>query len=302
MERFRTIRKYAASRRFGKRGHDCLNPHDFHCAATPHDFHSAVHGEINRCFTCRSITHESRVATRPQVKPNSRFEYQDAKFQKNSAGKEMLAPSQVHYLSRGGTRGHCRYPEDQVPPRTTSRSRQKVRHANHMPLRVVNLSMNRTARGSSGAATCPVDPAPVAQHRVAPGPPRVLRTQLPLPSPGQLRGRHVSCGPSSRCPARGSSRAATCPTASAPAAQLGAAPGPPRVPWRPNGLRAVKVNRYPLSVAIMVTLRGVCASSGVPHDKQAPCACKMCGQGRLQGCNSAAPTRCPYTANRYNVG
>jgi hypothetical protein len=41
--------------------------------------------------------------------------------------------------------------------------------------------------------------------------PRVPRLQLPLLNPGQLRGRHVSCGSSSRCPAR-------------------AAPGPPRVP------------------------------------------------------------------------
>jgi hypothetical protein len=141
---------------------------------------------------------------------------------------------------------HCRYPEDQVPPRTSSRSRQKVGHTNHTPPSVVNLSMNRTARGSFGAATCPAAPAP--------------------------------------------------------AAQPGAAPGPPRVPWRPNGRRAIKVNRYPLSIAIMVTLRGVCASSEMPHNKQTPCACKTCGQGRLQGCNSAAPTRCPYTADCYSAG
>jgi hypothetical protein len=151
-----------------------------------------VHGEINRCFARRSITHESRVATRPQVKLNSHYEYQDAKFQKNSAGKEMLAPPRVHYLSRGGPGGHCRYPEDQVPPRTSSRSRQKARHANHTPLRVVNLSMNRMAQASSGTATCPADPAPADRPGAAPGPPRVLRTQLPLPSPGQLRGRNAS--------------------------------------------------------------------------------------------------------------
>jgi hypothetical protein len=51
--------------------------------------------------------------------------------------------------------------------------------------------------------------APGQDRRPAPGLPRVLRTQLPLPGPGQLRGHHVSCGPSSRCPARGSSVAAT---------------------------------------------------------------------------------------------
>jgi hypothetical protein len=53
----------------------------------PHGFHSAVRGGINGRFARRNIVHESWVATRPQVKLNSRFEYQCAKFQKNSAGK-----------------------------------------------------------------------------------------------------------------------------------------------------------------------------------------------------------------------
>jgi hypothetical protein len=229
MERFHTIRKHVASRRFGKWGHDCLNPHDFHCAATPTTSTLRCVGRSTNASHA-TASHESWVATRPQVKPNSRFEYQDAKFQKNSMGKEMLAPPRVHYLSRGGPGGHCRYPEDQIPPRTSFRSRQKARHANHTPLRVVNLSMNYMAQASFGAATCPADSAPATQPGAAPGPPRVLWTQLPLPSPVQLWGRHVSGGLSSRCPAQGSSGAAMCPVASAPAAQPGAAPGPPRVP------------------------------------------------------------------------
>jgi hypothetical protein len=142
-------------------------------------------------------------------------------------------------------RRFCRYPEDQLPPRTRSRSIQKVRHANHTPLRVVNLSMNCMAQASSGTATYPVDPAPAARPEAASGPPRVLRTQLPLTGSGQLRGHHVSCGLRSRCPARGSSGAATCPAASAPAAQPGAAPGSPRVPCRLNGRRAIKVTDIP---------------------------------------------------------
>jgi hypothetical protein len=229
MKRFHTKRKHEASRRFRKRSHDCLNLHDSHRAATPTTSTLRCMGGINGCFAHRGITHESRVATRPQVKLNSRFECQYAKFQKNSAGKEMLAPPRVRYLSRGGPRGHCRYPGDQVPPRTSSRSRKKARHANHTPLRVVNLGVNHMAQASSGAATCPAASAPAARPGAAPGPPRVLRPQLPLPSPGQLRGRHVSCGLSSRCPARDSSGATTCPAASAPTAQPGAAPGPPRV-------------------------------------------------------------------------
>jgi hypothetical protein len=70
----------------------------------------------------------------------------------------------------------------------------------------------------------------VQDRRSALGPSRVLRTQLPLSGPGQLWGRHVSCGPSSHCPVQGSSGAATCPADPASAARLGVAPGPPRVP------------------------------------------------------------------------
>jgi hypothetical protein len=81
---------------------------------------------------------------------------------------------------------------------------------NHTPLRVICLGVNRMAQASSGATTCPAASAPAARPRPAPGPPHVLWPQLPLPSPGQLRGRHVSCGLNSHCPARGSFRAATC--------------------------------------------------------------------------------------------
>jgi hypothetical protein len=126
---------------------------------------------------------------------------------------------------------YCRYPADpQVPPRTSFRSRQKMRHANHTLPRVHNLSMNRMTQGSSEAAMCHAAPAPAAQPGAAPGPPHVMRLQLPLPSPGQLRGRHVSYGSSSRCPVRGSSGAATCPAAPAPTAQPRVARGPPCVP------------------------------------------------------------------------
>jgi hypothetical protein len=62
----------------------------------------------------------------------------------------------------------CHYPADQVPPRTSSRSRQKARHANHTLPRVHNLSMNRIAQGSSGATTCPTALAPAAQPGAAP--------------------------------------------------------------------------------------------------------------------------------------
>jgi hypothetical protein len=51
-----------------------------------------VRGEINRCFALHSIPRKSPVATRPLVKPNSRFAIPRYKVPKSSAGKEMLAP------------------------------------------------------------------------------------------------------------------------------------------------------------------------------------------------------------------
>jgi hypothetical protein len=77
---------------------------------------------------------------------------------------------------------------------TSFRSRQKLRRANHTPLHVVCLGVNHMAQASSGAATCPAASAPAARSRAAPGPPRVLRPQLPLPGPEQLLGRHVCPG------------------------------------------------------------------------------------------------------------
>jgi hypothetical protein len=133
--------------------------------------------------------------------------------------------------------GLCRYPEDRVPPHTSSKSRQGAWHVStrchascssgpRLPAEAGFGSGSRCpVRGSSGAATCPVAlastarhraamcpaaPAPAAQPGAAPVPPRVLRHQLSLPGSGQLWGRHVSCGLSSRYPARGSSGAATC--------------------------------------------------------------------------------------------
>jgi hypothetical protein len=81
----------------------------------------------------------------------------------------------------------------------------------HARPRAHGLDMNHIARGSSAAAMCPAAPTPTAQPGAAPQPPRVLRPRLPLASPGQLRGSHASSDFGSRCPAQGSSVAATRP-------------------------------------------------------------------------------------------
>jgi hypothetical protein len=163
------------------------------------------------------------------------------------------------------------------------------------------LSSHCPARGSSGDATCPTASAPAARPGVVPGPPRVLRPQLPLPGPGQLRGCHVSCGLSSRCPARGSSGPPRVLQCQLPLPSLGQLRGC-HMALEAQRSACYLSNRYPLSVAIMIMLWGVCASSEAPHNKQAPCTCKMCGQGRLQGYSSAAPTHCPYTVDRCSAG
>jgi hypothetical protein len=142
----------------------------------------------------RAPQHPARVTGRHTSIGKTELPLRNTKIQssKKAAREKRCWPHPwVHCLSHGGPGGHCRYPADQLPPRTSSRSRQKARHANHTLPHVHNLSMNHTARGSSGAAACPAAPAPAAQPGAALGPPRVLRLRLPLPSPGQLRGRHV---------------------------------------------------------------------------------------------------------------
>jgi hypothetical protein len=98
-------------------------------------------------------------------------------------------------------------------------------------LRIQALSQGKEQDVYPRAATQAVASGHASLLRWASAPPHVLRLQLRLPSPRQLRGRHVSCGSSSRCPARGSSGAATCPAAPAPAAQPEVAPRPPRTLW-----------------------------------------------------------------------
>jgi hypothetical protein len=104
----------------------------------------------------------------------------------------------------------CRYPEDRVPPHTNSKLRQGAGRVSTRYHASCSFGPCLPAEVGSRAATCPAALAPTAQPGAAPGLPRVLRLQLPLPSPGQLWGRHVPCGSSSRCLARGSSGAATC--------------------------------------------------------------------------------------------
>jgi hypothetical protein len=73
----------------------------------------------------------------------------------------MLAPPAGSQPLPGWTRGHCRYPEDRVPPRTSFESRQRLQllPPGEGQLRGCHVSpwLRLSARGSSGAATYPHD-------------------------------------------------------------------------------------------------------------------------------------------------
>jgi hypothetical protein len=147
--------------------------------------------------TGASRTAASRVSHRsPRVHWQNRTpasQYQDTKFQKSSAGKEMLAP-----------------PAGSLPLPRWAWGPLSVPCRPGTPAYKFQVK----TKGEACKSHAPACPQP--QHEPH--------------SPGQLRGHHVSYGSSSRCPAWGSSGAAACPTAPAPAAQPGAAPGPPHVP------------------------------------------------------------------------
>jgi hypothetical protein len=80
-----------------------------------------VRGEINRRFTRRSIPRESQVATRPLVKPNSRFVIPRYKVPKKQRGKRDVGPTHGFTASPevgpGATVGTLQtsYPRVQVP-------------------------------------------------------------------------------------------------------------------------------------------------------------------------------------------
>jgi hypothetical protein len=89
----------------------------------------------------------------------------------------------------------CRYPNDRVPPRTSSKSRQRTRRTR--------------------VPACPKAPVPAFRLGAAPGPPRVPASPVSASRLGAASGPPCA------------------PAALALASWLGAAPGPSRVAWAP---------------------------------------------------------------------
>jgi hypothetical protein len=120
-----------------------------------------------------------------------RFKIPTYETQIGCTGKGCWSHPRVRSLSRSGPGGHCRYPEDRVPPRTSSNSRQKTRRA-RMPTcpKAQGPPCVPRLRAAPGPPCVPVAPAPVSWLAVALGPPHVawapapafwLRATLKLP-------------------------------------------------------------------------------------------------------------------------
>jgi hypothetical protein len=101
-----------------------------------------------------------------------------------------------------------RYPKDRVPPRTSSKSRQKTRRACVLTCPNAPAPASRL-RAALGPSCVPVALAPTSQLRAAPRPPRVAQ-------------------------------------APAPAFWLRATPELPRVPWA-GSTSCKQLNKYPLA-------------------------------------------------------
>jgi hypothetical protein len=101
------------------------------------------------------------------------------------------------------------------------------------------------ARGSSGAAMCPMVLAPESRLGAARVLPCVSWCQPSPPLLGQLKSRHVSHGSSSRLLAHDSFGAIMYPMVPAPATWLRVAPEPPHLPWSSTGCGLLKQINIP---------------------------------------------------------
>jgi hypothetical protein len=77
-------------------------------------------------------------------------------FRKAALGKRCWPHLQVHCLSQGGPRGHCRYPVYRGTPRTCFRPRKKGKVCVHaLPCATTTTEPTTLLREGSDATTCP---------------------------------------------------------------------------------------------------------------------------------------------------
>jgi hypothetical protein len=147
--------------------------------------------------------HWQRNITTPAVK---------AKILKACMGKDV-GPTYRLTASPDVAWGHCRYLEDQVPPRTNSKPRQEAGHATTHRHMSHSTGPSRLVREGSGSAMHPMALDPTSLHGRALVSPHIPPLQT-LPSwLGGLRSCQVSQGSGSRLPAQEGPDVVMCPTA-----------------------------------------------------------------------------------------
>jgi hypothetical protein len=109
-------------------------------------------------------------------------------------GKGCWPHPRVRSLFRGGPGGHCRYPEDWIPPCTSSKSRQKIRWVHMTACSTTPVSWHRVA---PGAATCLVAPAPATRTHGSSGTatcPQSFNSRLLAQDSSKAATYPVGCG------------------------------------------------------------------------------------------------------------
>jgi hypothetical protein len=108
----------------------------------------------------------------------------------------------------------CLYPEDRVPPRTSSKSKMKDKTGAHAQM---SRGSHILAQGSSGATMCLVAPAPTTMAHGSSGTTTCSMAAAPAPGTGQLWDRACIMAPAPATRAHGSSETAMCSVTPAPA-------------------------------------------------------------------------------------
>jgi hypothetical protein len=98
---------------------------------------------------------------------------------------------------------YCSYPEDRIPPHTSSKSRQRAGCASTRCHVNCTFGPHLPAEVGSGVTMCPATPDHASLLWWAPALPRVLRLQTLPPWRGELRCYHVSHGSGLCLPERG---------------------------------------------------------------------------------------------------
>jgi hypothetical protein len=203
----------------------------------------------------------------------------------------------------------CRYPEDRVPPHTSSKLRQGAGRASTRCHISCSFRPHLPAEVGSDATTCPMALDIASLLRWAPALSHVPRLRTLPPWWGELRCCHVSCGPGPRLLAEVRSGATTCPSAQDLASFSRWAPVLPCVPQPRSSppcwgeLRCCHVSHSSGSCLLIEVSSGAATCPMAPGElwtteiKKCLAALGSC-VSRARSCVTEAPTR---RAGRYSA-